>query len=144
MSLGVGAAESRRNPVVQSLEAAIWKEATITSRSNGKKWVYGRAGQRPHVAWERVSLAPLRVYQERLMTRVAFGYGVRTLTSRSGNWKAGGKREVRGKASTETKGPGPDSIYPPRLLGALSSGKGRSVCMGGGQGRRRRVLPKPD
>lgn len=43
--------------MVQSLELPSGRKATITSRSNGKKWVYGRAGQRPHVAWERVSVA---------------------------------------------------------------------------------------
>lgn len=69
------------------------------------------------------------------MTRVAFGYGVRTLTSLSGNWKAGGKKKSGERPAQRPKDQALILSIPPRLLGALSSGKGRSVCMGGGQGR---------
>lgn len=63
--------------------------------------MYGRAGQRPRMAQERVSVAnpsesvpsvanpSESVPAEATESRVAFGFGVRPMTSWPGHWKPG-------------------------------------------------------
>ena len=102
MSLGVGLL----NP-----EGILWSslrsrhtsgsKRTVTSRISGKKWVYGRAGQRPRMAREGVSVASPSesvpsvaspsesIPAEATEFRVAFGFGVRPMMPWPGHWKPG-------------------------------------------------------
>ena len=145
MSLGGWAAESRRNPVVQSLEPPSGSKGTITSRSGGKKYVYGRAGQRPHVAWERVSVAnpSESVSSVANPSESAPGEAERLAwpsDMESGPWCHGLATGNQAERGSQGKGQHGDTMtedqatmlsIPPWLLGTLSSGKGRSVCLGG-------------
>lgn len=144
MSLGVGplSPEGILWPSLRSRHTSGSK-GTVTSRSSGKKWVYGRAGQRPRMAWERVSVASPSesvpsvanpsesVPAEAPESRAAFGFGVRPMTSWPGHWKPGG-RGSRGQAGRRDhgRGAGTAPALPARLLGTLRSGRGSSVCRG--------------
>lgn len=83
---------------------------------------------------------PLRVYQERLSDQS----GIRiwsqdpdvTVWQLESRWK----EEVRGKASTETKGPGPDSIYPTPTPWCSQLWERKECVYGWGSGKERRVL----
>lgn len=163
MSLGVGPL----NPegiLWSSLQSrhASGSKGTVPSRSGGKKWVYGRAGQRPRMEWERASAAnpsesvpsaanpsesvpsvanpSESVPAEATESRVAFGFGVRPMASWPGHRKPGG-RGSRGQAGRRARGRGAGtaSALPARLLAPFALGE-EAVCVGAGVREGSRVL----
>ena len=76
------------------------------------------------------------------VTREAFGYGVRTMMSWSGNWKPGGKRKSGERPAwrDHDRGPGNDSIYSTLTPWCAQLWKRKECVYGWVLGKGRRVL----